>query len=128
MTLPFVAQFDEESFTLMANKSFDPDIDPISITWFEKDRVLGNSAVLDVALAPGTHVITLVVRDTAGAESRDTATITITPYTGDRRPHSRDQAHPRGLDVHEGQHRRRRTSRGTRTPTRRSSPNRSPTR
>jgi hypothetical protein len=81
MTLPFAAQFDEESFTLMANKSFDPDIDPISITWFEKDRVLGNSAVLDVALAPGTHVITLVVRDTAGAESRDTATITITPYT-----------------------------------------------
>jgi hypothetical protein len=80
MTLPFTAQFEEEGFTLMANKSFDPDIDPISITWLEQDRVLGTHTVLDVDLAPGTHVITLVVRDNAGAESRDTATITITPY------------------------------------------------
>jgi hypothetical protein len=79
-TVSFVSQFDEEGFTLMANKSYDPDIDPISYTWLENDRVLGLHNVLDVDLAAGTHVITLVVRDNSGAESRDTATITITPY------------------------------------------------
>ena len=36
--------------------------------------------LLYINLAPGTHHLTLVVRDNAGGESRDTATITVTPY------------------------------------------------
>lgn len=79
-TIAFVSQFDEEGFSLAANKSYDPDLDLISYTWFENDRAIGNGSALYANFAPGTHRITLVVRDNAGAESRDTATITVTKY------------------------------------------------
>jgi hypothetical protein len=81
MTMNFAGQFGEdEGFTLQANKSYDPDLDPLSYTWFENGQAIGNSSALYVILASGTHHLTLVVRDNAGGESQDTATVTITPY------------------------------------------------
>jgi len=80
MTLAFVSQFGEEGPTIVANKSYDPNLDLLSYSWLEGERVIGSGTTLWLNMAPGTHVVTLVVRDNAGAESRDTATITITPY------------------------------------------------
>jgi hypothetical protein len=80
LTLNFADQFGEDGFTVQANKSYDPDLDPLSYMWLDNDRTIGNRSALYVNMAPGTHTITLVVRDNAGAESRDTATITIRPY------------------------------------------------
>ena len=80
LSIPFVAQFDEVGFSIEGTKSYDPNSDTLSYTWFENERAIGNGWTLWANFAPGTHVVTLVVRDNAGAESRDTATITITPY------------------------------------------------
>jgi len=80
ITLPFVSQFDEEGLTLSANKSYDPNLDLLSYSWLEGEQVIGSGATLWLNLPPGTHVVTLVVRDNAGAASRDTSTVTITPY------------------------------------------------
>jgi hypothetical protein len=80
MTIPFVAQFGEEGFTVMANKSYDPNVDLLSYTWFANDKVIATGQWLYLNLPSGTHEVMLVVRDNAGGESRQTATITITPY------------------------------------------------
>jgi len=80
LTVPFVTQFDEEGLTLMGNRSYDPNLDLMSYTWLDGDTAIGNDAVLSTTLAPGTHHLTLIVRDNAGGEGRDSATITITPY------------------------------------------------
>jgi hypothetical protein len=80
LTVPFVSQFGEDGFSLQANRSYDPNLDVLSYTWLDGDRAVGNSRTLGVSLPPGTHHLTLVVRDNAGGESRDTATVTVTPY------------------------------------------------
>jgi hypothetical protein len=64
----------------MGNKSYDPNLDLLSYLWLDNDKAIGNASILSATLAAGTHRITLVVRDNAGAESRDTSTIVITPY------------------------------------------------
>jgi FG-GAP-like repeat/PKD domain len=79
-TISFVSQFDEEGFTVQGNKSYDPNLDLISYTWVDGDTAIGNGVVLSATLAPGTHHLTLIVRDNAGGESRNTATIAVTPY------------------------------------------------
>jgi hypothetical protein len=80
MDVPFVAQFDEEGLTLIAGKSYDPNLDPLSYTWLENERVVGTGNTFYLNVPSGTHVFTLVVRDNAGAESRVTARVTIQPY------------------------------------------------
>jgi hypothetical protein len=80
LTLNFVDEFGEDGFSLQASKSYDPNLDPLSYTWFENDRAIGNGPWLYINLAPGTHHLTLAVRDNAGGESRDTATVTVKPY------------------------------------------------
>ena len=80
MTVPFIAQFDEEGLTVSATKSYDPNLDPLSYVWYEGEKVIATGANLYVSMPPGTHVVTLVVRDNAGAEARQTSAITIQPY------------------------------------------------
>ena len=58
-TLPFISQFTDEGFSLMANKSYDPNIDLLSYSWLDGERVIGSGTSLWLNLAPGTHVVTL---------------------------------------------------------------------
>ncbi|MCU1382702.1 MAG: hypothetical protein JWL71_1399, partial [Acidobacteria bacterium] len=80
ITLPFVSQFGEEGPTIDGTKSYDPNLDLLAYSWRENGREIATGTTLFLNLAPGTHVVTLIVRDNAGAESHDTATITISPY------------------------------------------------
>jgi FG-GAP-like repeat len=80
MTVPFTSQFQEDGLTVTATKSYDPNLDPLSFTWLENEQVIATGDTLYVNMPAGTHTVTLVVRDNAGAEVRDTATITIQPY------------------------------------------------
>jgi hypothetical protein len=80
ITIPFVAQFDEEGYTVTATKSYDPNLDPLSYMWLENENVIATGETLYLHMPSGTHAVTLVVRDNAGAEIREAVTITITPY------------------------------------------------
>jgi len=74
MNVPFVYQFGEEGLTVTAVKSYDPNLDLVSYTWLENAKIIATGESLGVNMAPGTHGVTLVVRDNAGGEVRDTVT------------------------------------------------------
>lgn len=62
--------------------SYDPNLDPLTFEWLDASgRIFRQQATLCVPLLnPGTHTFTLVVRDPFGGESRDSMTITVTPF------------------------------------------------
>ena len=55
--------------------SSDPEKDPLTYIWKDNDKIIGEGAMLQAALAVGTHAITLTVTDTNGG------TNTTTPQT-----------------------------------------------
>jgi len=72
--------------TLMCNglahldgtSSSDPDGDTLSFEWRKGDLVLGNNAVIDVEVEPGSHTLTLVVTDARGLSAEDSVVVTVT--------------------------------------------------
>jgi uncharacterized repeat protein (TIGR01451 family) len=68
--------------TLDGSASTDPDGDtPLTYEWREGVTVLGTGAVLNTALAFGSHTITLKVTDPSGAFSEDTVTVNVVDTT-----------------------------------------------
>jgi len=51
----------------------DPDNDPLTFKWFDGANQIASTAVADVTLGLGTHSITLMVTDSAGASASSTA-------------------------------------------------------
>ena len=62
---------------LDGSASSDPDGDSLSYEWSENGTVLGNSAVIDVHLALGSHTIKLVVTDTKQTTGEDTVVVQV---------------------------------------------------
>jgi len=77
--VPFISQFGDRAAAADAMRTYDPNLDPLLFTWMEGDKVVGTGEDFFPNLPPGRHIITLIVRDNAGAEARDAVTVTITP-------------------------------------------------
>jgi hypothetical protein len=56
--------------------SFDPDGDPLTFAWFENGVQIASGPAPAIALAPGIHTITLVVRD-GGTSAQDDVRVSI---------------------------------------------------
>ena len=67
--------------TLNGAGSSDPDGDALTYEWFEGAQPLGTGAILQVNLARGLHVITLIVTDPSGASSSDTVNVAVVDTT-----------------------------------------------
>ncbi len=81
---PYEAQFQDEPDpnTYVWSTSTDPDGDPLGYEWRdETGRLLGTDSWVDHAhLVPGTHTITLTVRDGRGGVSQDAVSVQVLPY------------------------------------------------
>lgn len=84
---PVAAAGDDQ--TLMCNglahldgtASSDPDGDTLSFEWRKGEVVLGNNAVIDLELAPGSHTLTLIVTDARGLSAEDSVVVNVTSDT-----------------------------------------------
>ena len=81
---PYEAQFQDEPDpnTYLWSSSTDPDGDPLAYEWRdEAGRLLSTSSGVDHAfLLPGSHTITLTVRDGRGGESSSGVPVTVKPF------------------------------------------------
>jgi len=71
------ADEDGETITLDGTGSSDPDGTIASYEWKEGETVLGDTAIITLDFAIGSHEITLTVTDDDGATSTDTVTINV---------------------------------------------------
>jgi hypothetical protein len=63
---------------LDGSASFDPDGDPLSYQWTDSaGQVVGNTAVVNLSVALGTHTFTLTVEDGKGGKSSADVTIKV---------------------------------------------------
>lgn len=75
--------------TLMCNRlvhldgtaSSDPDGDALSFQWRQGEVALGDTAVIDLELAPGSHTLTLIVTDARGLAAEDRVVVNVTADT-----------------------------------------------
>jgi probable HAF family extracellular repeat protein len=67
--------------TLDGSTSSDPEGGALTFAWSEGNVVLGNTAVLSVGLAAGSHTLALRVTDQAGANSEDVVVVNIVDTT-----------------------------------------------
>jgi hypothetical protein len=67
--------------TLDGSASSDPENDIASYRWFYNGTLLGSGARLEVALAPGSYTVQLVVTDTGRLSSTASTTVTILDAT-----------------------------------------------
>lgn len=66
--------------TLDGSGSSDPEKDPLTYVWKNGDKVIAEGAIVQAALAVGTHSITLTVTDTNGGTSTTTPqTVVVVP-------------------------------------------------
>jgi Ca2+-binding RTX toxin-like protein len=62
---------------LNGSGSTDPDGDPLTFTWTEGNQVLATTAIANVTLPAGVHVILLTVADNTGRNDFDTVIVTV---------------------------------------------------
>lgn len=81
---PYEKQFQDEPDpeTVLFSTSTDADGDPLAYEWHdEAGALLGTTSRIDhPRLAPGTHTITLTVRDGRGGTASDSLTLVVKPY------------------------------------------------
>lgn len=70
-----------DSVTLDGSLSSDPDGDPLTFEWSLNGSIVGTEAQLTAYFLPGTHLLTLTVRDPHGASAQDEVVITSVDTT-----------------------------------------------
>ncbi|MBE0545478.1 MAG: PKD domain-containing protein [Verrucomicrobia bacterium] len=70
-----------EPVKLDGSLSSDPDGDPLTFEWSMNGNVVGNEAQLTAYFLPGTHLLTLTVRDPHGASAQDEVVVTSADLT-----------------------------------------------
>jgi hypothetical protein len=82
VTFSYAAEFDEEELGLYAGSTYDPNLDPLTYQWVDNHgAVIGSDVRLSLyGRAPGTYLITLIVRDDHGGEATKIVTVTVLPY------------------------------------------------
>lgn len=69
----------EETVTLDASASYDPDGSIVTYEWKEGETVLGNTEVMTYDFTVGTHTVTLTVTDNENLTNTDETIITVEP-------------------------------------------------
>ena len=67
----------ETRVTLDGSASSDPDHEELTYQWSETGALLGNGAILNVLLPPGSHTIVLRVTDTLGEAAEDSVMVVV---------------------------------------------------